>query len=242
MVGLLPLVLGLTLWQLVGDPSSPYFPPPSRWWDELKPLWANGTMTDALQATIVTLVLALLAATVIGALVGGLVGASRLADRALSPLLEFLRVLPAAALVPLAALVLGYTLQMKLAVVVLPATWPILLACRSARRAVSPTLLDASRSLGLSRRERSTKILLPSLAPGILLGLRVAAPLALIITILVEIVTRVNGVGALMGSAQANYRSAQVYGLLALAGVIGFLVNWIVTRIESYVTARMTGS
>jgi ABC-type nitrate/sulfonate/bicarbonate transport system permease component len=240
-VGLLPLVLALGAWQLLGDPASPYYPPPSRWWEELQPLWQDGRIVDSIRATIVTLLLSLVVATIVGALVGGAVGSSRTADRALGPLLEFLRVLPAAALVPLAALVLGFTLQMKLAVVVLPATWPILLACRSARRSVSQTLIDASRSLGLTRRERFVKILLPSLTPGILLGLRVAAPLALIITILVEIVTRVDGVGALMGAAQANYRSAQVYGLLAIAGIIGFLVNWVVTCVESYVTGRMTG-
>lgn len=242
LIGLLPLVLALAAWQLAGDPASPYFPPPSRWWEELRPLWDDGRMVAAIRASIVTLVLSLVVATAVGTLVGGAVGASRTTDRALGPLLEFLRVLPAAALVPLAALVLGYTLQMKIAVVVLPATWPVLLACRSSRRAVSATLIDASRSLGLSRRERFTKILLPSLAPGILLGLRVAAPLALIITILVEIVTRINGIGALMGSAQANYRSAQVYGLLAIAGIIGFLVNWVVTRLESAVSRRMTGA
>jgi ABC-type nitrate/sulfonate/bicarbonate transport system permease component len=242
LVGLLPLALALVAWQVLGDPESPYFPPPSRWWDELEPLWTNGTMLSALRASVVTLLLSLVVATVLGTLVGAAVGSSRVTDRALGPLLEFLRVLPAAALVPLAALVLGYTLQMKIAVVVLPATWPILLSVRSARRAVSPTLIDASRSLGLSGRQRFTKILLPSLAPGVLLGLRVAAPLALIITVLVEIVTRVDGIGALMGSAQANYRSAQVYGLLVIAGVIGYVINWVTTKIEVYVARRMAGS
>ena len=206
------------------------------------PLWKNGSMLTAIRWTLWTLGLSLVVSTVVGALVGLAVGSSRKTDKALSPLLEFLRVLPAAALVPLAALVLGYTLQMKIAVVVLPATWPILLACRSARRSVSTVLIDASRSLGLTRGERFTKVLLPSLAPAILLGLRVSAPLALIITILVEIVTRVNGIGALMGEAQANYRSAQVYGLLLLAGVIGFLINWLVTRLDTTVSRRMTGA
>ncbi|HWL98237.1 MAG TPA: ABC transporter permease subunit [Nocardioidaceae bacterium] len=241
-VGLLPLALALAAWQLLGREQSPYFPPPSRWFDALLPLWTSGALMEAVRATIWTLLLGLVLATAVGGLLGMAVGSSRRADQALGPLFEFLRVLPAAALVPLAALVLGYTLQMKLAVVVLPATWPILLACRSARRAVSPVLIDASRSLGLSRGERFRKVLVPSLTPGILLGLRVAAPLALIITILVEIVTRVDGVGALLGAAQANYRSAQVYGLLLLAGVIGFAVNWAVTHVETLVGVRMHGN
>jgi ABC-type nitrate/sulfonate/bicarbonate transport system permease component len=241
LVGLLPLGLALAVWQIAGDPASPYYPPPSEWWHALQPLWQSGAMLEALSWTISTLLLSLVVATTVGALVGLAVGSSRRTDRALGPSLEFLRVLPAAALVPLAALVLGFTMQMKLAVVVLPATWPILLACRSARRSVSTTLIDASRSLGLSRAERFRKVLVPSLAPAILLGLRVSAPLALIITILVEIVTRVNGLGALMGAAQANFRSAEVYGLLTVAGIVGFLVNWVVTRIETAVSRRMSG-
>jgi NitT/TauT family transport system permease protein len=240
--GLLPLVLLLVLWELTGDPQSPYFPPPGSWLAGVEPLVDNGKLLPSLGETAITFVLGLAIATVLGALVGTLVGASRPVDRALSPSLEFLRALPAAALVPVAALVLGYTTEMKLVVVVLPATWPILLTCRTARRSLPPVLLDMSRSLGLSRRERTIKVLAPALLPAVLLGIRVAAPLALIITLLVEIVTRVDGLGALLGAAQSNFLSAQVYGLLTITGVLGFVVNWVVTRAENAVSVRMRGT
>jgi ABC-type nitrate/sulfonate/bicarbonate transport system permease component len=239
--GLLPLVALLGAWQLFGDPTSPYFPTPSEWVRELRPLVSDGTLWTALGETALTVGLGLLIATVVGALLGTVVGASRALDRAFGPTLEFLRVLPAASLVPLAALLLGYTLEMKLAVVTLPATWPVLLTVRSARRAMSSVLLDVPRTLGLSRMARARKILVPSLTPSVLLGVRVSGPLALIITLLVEIVTRINGLGALMGAAQSNFRSAQVFGLLVIAGALGFAVNWLVTRAESVVAVRMTG-
>jgi ABC-type nitrate/sulfonate/bicarbonate transport system permease component len=239
--GLLPLVVLLGAWQLFGDPTSPYFPTPSTWVSELQPLVTDGTLWKALGDTALTVGLGLLIATTVGALLGAAVGASRSLDRAFGPTLEFLRVLPAASLVPLAALLLGYTLEMKLAVVTLPATWPVLLTVRSARRAMSPVLLDVPRTLGLSRMARARKILVPSLTPSVLLGVRVSGPLALIITLLVEIVTRINGLGALMGAAQSNFRSAQVFGLLVIAGALGFAVNWLVTRAESVVAVRMTG-
>lgn len=237
--GLLPLLAALALWQLVGDTESPYFPPPSEWVTAVQPLIENGKLLPALAWSTLTFVLGLAIATFVGAVVGVLVGSNRTADRALGPGLEFLRILPAAALVPVAALILGYTMQMKLAVVVLPATWPILLTCRSARRSMSSVLLDVPRTLGLSRRERLTKVVLPAMTRAVLLGIRVSAPLALIITLLVELVTRINGLGALLGAAQSNYMSAQVYGLLVLAGALGFLVNWAVTRLEGTVSARM---
>ncbi|MCI2415881.1 ABC transporter permease subunit [Saccharopolyspora sp. K220] len=240
--GLLPLAALLALWQLVGDPDSPYFPPPSEWVAGIQPLLTGNKLLDAVGATSATFLVGLALATLIGSVVGTLIGASRPVDRALSPSLEFLRALPAASLVPVAALILGYTTQMKLVVVVLPATWPILLAVRQARRSLSPVLLDVPRTLGLSRWHRATKILLPALLPAVLLGVRVAAPLALIITLLVEIVTRVNGLGAALGAAQANYLSAQVYGLLTIAGVLGFAVNWIVTRGEVAISTRMRGN
>jgi ABC-type nitrate/sulfonate/bicarbonate transport system permease component len=239
--GLLPLALGLALWQLLAPPDSPYFPAPSEWAVALRPLIEDGSLLTAIGWSFLTFVLGLLFATVIGTATGALIGANRTVDRALGPTLESLRVLPAAALVPLATLILGYSMQMKLLVVVLPATWPILLSVRSTRRSLSPVLMDVSRTLGLSRGERTRKILIPALTPSILLGIRVAAPLALIITLLVEIVTRINGLGGLLGYAQASFLSAQVYGLLVIAGALGFLVNWAVTHAEHAVSMRMTG-
>ena len=44
-----------------------------------------------------------------------------------------------------------------------------------------------------------------------------------------------------MGTAQANFLSSQVYGLLAIAGALGFVVNWAVTRAEGAVAQRMSG-
>jgi ABC-type nitrate/sulfonate/bicarbonate transport system permease component len=240
--GLLPLVLALVLWQVLGDPNSPYFPPPSDWYTSTVPLLTNGELAPALGWTTLTFLIGLALATMIGGSIGVLVGSSRLADRALGPTLEFFRILPAASLVPVAALILGYTMTMKLAVVVLPATWPILLACRSARRSLSSVLMDVPRTLGLSRRERLTKVVLPAMSRAVLLGVRVSAPLALIITLLVEIVTRINGLGGLLGRAQVNFLSAQVYGLLVIAGLLGYLVNLVVTNIEGAVSKRMGGS
>lgn len=234
MRGLLPLIAALVVWQLLGDPASPYCPPPSSWVRALRPLLADGVLLRAPGWTSLPFVLGLVLATVPGAVVG----ASRRLDRAFGLTFRSLRVLPAASLVPLAALVLGDTIQMKLVVVLLPAMWPVLLSVRATRRSVSPVLMDVSRTLGLTGRDRLRKILVPVLTPSVLLGIRVSAPLALIITLLVEIVTKINGRGALLGTAQSAFLSDQVYGLLVIAGAPGCLVNWAVTRGEAVVSPR----
>ena len=237
--GLLPLVVILGVWQLVGAADSPYFPPPGEWVKALEPLLDNGTLMPALGWTAATFVVGLAMATLLGFVFGVLMGSNRIADRTLGPTVEFLRILPAAALVPVAVLILGYTLRMKLGVVVVTAAWPILLTCRSGRRSMSPVLLDVPRTLGLSRWDAIRKVVVPALVGSMLLGVRVAAPIVLIITLLVEILTRINGLGSLLATAQASYLSARVYGLLMIAGILGFLVNYLVALLEVAVSKRM---
>jgi ABC-type nitrate/sulfonate/bicarbonate transport system permease component len=173
-------------------------------------------------------------ATVAGALLGVVVGASAKVDRALGPTLEFARAMPPAAVVPVAALLIGYDTTMKVAVVAFAAVWSVLLNTRAGVRSIDPVLLDTARSLRLSRFDTSRKCLLPALLPSIFLGVRVAAPVALVITLLVEIVTRVDGIGALIAEAQRSYQSGPVYGLILVAALFSFVVNGVVGALQAY--------
>ncbi|MGH9278821.1 MAG: ABC transporter permease [Acidimicrobiales bacterium] len=232
--GLLPLAVLLVVWQLRASDSSPYFPPPSRWIEGLGDLWSNGTLWPATVQTLTTFLVALILATVIGTLLGLIVGGSRRADRALGPTLEFARAMPPAAIVPIAALLIGYNPTMKVAVVTFAAVWSILLNARAGVLSLDPVLLDTSRCLRLSRFDRARKCTLPALLPSIFLGVRVAAPVALVITLLVEILTRVDGIGALMATAQRSYLAGQVYGLILVAGVFSLLVTGLVSTLQTY--------
>ena len=232
--GLLPLAVLLAIWQLSGSEASPYFPPPSTWVRGLDRLWGTGALWPAAVETLATFGLSLVAATVLGSVLGIAVGAFKTVDRALSPSLEFARAMPPAAMVPIAALLIGYDGKMKVAVVTLAAVWPILLNARAGVRALDPVLLDMARSLHLGWFDTVRKTVVPALMPAILLGVRVAAPVALVITLLVEVLTRVGGLGALIALSQRNYLSAQVYGLILVAGLFSLLVNGMVAVLQAY--------
>jgi ABC-type nitrate/sulfonate/bicarbonate transport system permease component len=232
--GLLPLGLFLALWQIFGPEQSVYFPRPSLWVEQIVRLWSDGTLPRALGDSIVTFLISLVAATLIGSLLGALVGRFLLFDRMLGPIFEFFRVLPPAAIVPLAVLIAGYSQDMKVGVVVLSAVWPILLQVRAAARGLDPILFDVARVLRQTRRETLTRVLIPSLTPAILQGLRLATPILLIIVLLVEIVTRINGLGGQIQQATENYQSAAVYGLLVVTGLLVLAVNSIVGAVEGW--------
>lgn len=234
--GLLPLVALVAAWELAADPRSPFFPPPSRWVGALRELWADGVLVPAATDTLTTLLLALGAAIVIGVSVGLLLGASALADRALGPTLEFVRVMPPAAIVPIATLLVGYNERMKVTVVAIPATWALLYNTRAGVRGLDPTLRDVARSLRLRPLDRLRKITVPALLPPVFLGIRVAAPVALVITLLVEVVTQLEGLGALIGNAQRTYQAEKVYGLILVAGLFSLAINGVVSGLEAHLS------
>lgn len=223
--GLLPLGLFLVLWQLLGSADSPYFPPPSKWLHALEQLQKAHQLAPAISVTVTSFFWALLLSIVIGSALGILLGRSTFLDRLFGPLLEFFRTMPAGAVVPVAVLIMGYTSSMTLVVVVFTSFWPILLNARAGARNISQDRLDTARALKLSWWATQWKVLLPSVVPSIRLGTQIAAPITLIIVLLVEILTQVSGVGRQIALAQSVFRSAAVYGLVALTGVFGLAVN-----------------
>lgn len=239
--GLLPLAACLLAWQLLAGERSLYFPPPSRWIEGVSELWQRGLLGPAAAQTLSTFAVGLSLATVVGVVVGLSVGSSSRVDKALAPTFEFARAMPPAAVVPIAALLIGYDGRMKVTVVAFAAVWPVLLNTRAGMHTLDPVLLDTARCLRLSRLDTSRKCLLPALLPSISLGVRVAAPVALVITLLVEIVTRIDGIGALIATAQRSYLSGQVYGLLLVACAFSFAVNGLVSLVQAYALRNWFG-
>ena len=239
--GLIPLALALGVWELIGRQSStvsPYFPQPSAWWAGIVELAASGRLAPSFLATVTTLLAGIVIASVAGAALGLLIGISPGTRRALGPLLEFVRAIPPPAIVPLAILFLGYDERMKLTVVALAALWPILLNTASAAERINPLLIDVARSFRLSWLDRIRRVIAPAVVPAVLLGIRIALPLAIVVTLLVEILTSIDGIGALMIRAQRNFKSGQVYGLLVMIGLFGYLLNDVFAVIEAVVLRR----
>ena len=197
-------------------------------------LWSGGELLPAAIATITTFCLALATAIVLGTVLGLLAGGVRPIDRALNPTLEFARAMPPAAIIPIATLLLGYNEQMKVAVATSAAIWPILFNSRAALRRIDPVLVETARSLHLTTFERLRKITFPALLPGIFLGVRIGGPIALVVTLLVEFLTQVDGIGALIATAQRSYLSDQVWGLILVAGLFSLCVGGLIATLENH--------
>jgi ABC-type nitrate/sulfonate/bicarbonate transport system permease component len=159
-----------------------------------------------------------------GWLLASLLGvAARRGDRRLAavrawlqPTLEFIRPLPASALLPLAISIFGLNPGMVLFVVAFGAMWPVLLATVHGFAAVEPRLSEVARCLQLPRAAFVWKIGLPNALPDILAGMRLSMTISLIVAVVGEMIASQSGLGQAILLGGASFRASDLFAGIAL--------------------------
>jgi sulfonate transport system permease protein len=228
----------LGLWQLMASQKiiSPlFFPAPGR---TLEALWSqihDGRVWEPLFATVGRMFWGWFVASVVGIGVGALVASSRLLSELLQPTLEFLRPLPASAIIPVAILAFGLSPLMAISVITFGSIWPVLLASVQGFSSVDPRLREVGAVLCMGPIARFWKISLPSALPGILAGARVGLAVALILAVVTEMQASLPGVGQNILMAQRSFKTPELYSGVILLGLVGFVASALLQQAEDRV-------
>jgi len=166
--------------------------------------------------------------------VGVLLGSSRAAYSGSRAVIEFLRPIPSVALIPLAMLVLGNDAEMKIALIVFSTSWPVLFNTIYGMHDVDPIAKLTAKSFGRGRLSTLLTVSLPSAAPFIFTGIRIAASVALIVAISAELLAAASdGLGRWMLDASATgNRPDLVYAATIIAGILGLVINAVLQLVE----------
>jgi NitT/TauT family transport system permease protein len=173
-------------------------------------------------------------ATAVAVPLGLLMGSSRRGYLAAATTIELLRPIPSVALIPLAILMLGRGIDMKVALVAYASTWPILFNTIYGVRAVDPLARETARSLGYSPREVLWGVSLRSASPFIYTGIRVAAAIALIVAVSAELIAGGSrGIGVwMLEMSQTGTPREYVYAATVVAGLLGVALDAVLVRGE----------
>ncbi|MCD6679539.1 MAG: ABC transporter permease [Burkholderiaceae bacterium] len=185
---------------------------------------------DTIQAWLIGLGLSV----VVGVALGFAIGSNRFLDKSFRALFDFIRPIPSVALIPLGLLVLGQGLQLKIALIVYAAAWPVLYNVVSAIRSIDRVQHDTARVFRIGRVARFVHVFLPSTLPNLATGIRVASPIALVLAISVEMLggSR-SGLGVWILDANTGAgRADLVFAGTAIAGLLGASSNWILATVE----------
>lgn len=174
----------------------------------------------------------------VGATLGGVSGyllaRYRLLDLALEPYLIALYSLPRVALAPLFILWFGIGLMSKVALAVSIVYFILLMNVYSGVKAVDPDLLNAARTMGARNGYVTRHIILPSCVPWIFSGLRIALGMALIGTVVGEMIASQFGLGRLIAVASGSFDTTGVFATLIVLALLAMILNAVMQRTERY--------
>jgi ABC-type nitrate/sulfonate/bicarbonate transport system permease component len=207
-------------------------PPPSLVLQKLAGILTGGAFLQPLGKTLYLLFVSYAIGCALAVGLGLLMGRYRFVDGLLEPLVEFLRPLPKAALLPPLMLFLGLGDAMKMTVIALGVFFPVLINTVQGVRGTDPVLIDVGRTFGHKPSAWLGKIVLPSALPLILAGMRVSLGLGLVLVIVAEMMAGTGGIGFLVIDMQRSFRSADMYAWIVILAVLGYALNAVFIRLE----------
>lgn len=227
---ILPPVIAMigvvALWELVvkiSGAAPTMLPGPSRVWQAFEesqaPLW-RATWVSA-QAAVAGFALA----AILGVLVAIVLSSNRLVERAFYPFTIFLQTVPLIAIAPLVLVWCGPGKMPVIVLALVVSVFPVIANTLIGLRSVDPALHDMFSLYAASPLARLFKLKLPSALPSIFTGLRIAAGLAVIGTIVGESVASFIGKDAglgmiVLGSARVA-RTDYLFAAVVMASLLG---------------------
>jgi ABC-type nitrate/sulfonate/bicarbonate transport system permease component len=232
LAGILAIVLVWHLATTLNFVSRVFVPTPAATFEALRWGLVSGDLLKQAVATTLLMIKGWLVASAVAIVVGAILGSWPFGRRAFGPILEFMRPLPASAIIPVAIAIFGLTPGMVLGVVAFGSLWPALLATTHGFVNVEPRLGEVSRALGLSRFEFLTKIGLPNAVPDILAGMRLSLTFALILALIAEMLAGETGLGTAILLAGRAFHSSDIFAGLVLLSIIGLCSNGLLRLAE----------
>jgi len=186
----------------------------------------------SLGQTLVAWAIGLCAAALVGVPTGLLIGLNTVVDHATRVTVAALQAIPSIVLVPLLVLIYGTTMEMKVILVFIAAFWPLLMQASYGAREVDHVAKETARSYRFSRVDLARYLYLPSASAFVATGLRIAATIALLVTIGAEIVTSAPGIGLQIQLGESNGQPARAFVYFVTASLLGLLIATVFRRIE----------
>ena len=167
-----------------------------------------------------------------GIALGLILGASARLHRIAMPTLEIFRVLPSPAIVPPLIFLLGVDDALKVTVIAIAAFFPILLNTIAGVKAADPIHLLVARTFRVPRGRILLGVQLPSAMPFVFAGCRISLGIALIVTVVTEMIAGSEGVGYYIVSMQYAMRASEMYAAIILLSAFGYLLNRLFLALE----------
>lgn len=193
--------------------------------ERLVQLLASGELLDNAASTLLKGFAGLFIAVLLGSVAGVFCARNWVADAALNPVVSLLYPVPKLALYPVVILIFGLGAWSKVVQVALECFFPIFVQMYAGARAVPRNMVWLAANNEVSQKRFARDVLLPSLLPYLLTGLRVATPIMLIVMCVTEFVGESRGLGHLIVRYSSYFDTAAAFAIVFCFGALGLIAD-----------------
>lgn len=188
-------------------------------------LWRDGTLLSNIWASVVVVLVGFCLSSVIAIPLGLLAGTYRIVQAAIGPVVDFTRYLPVTSFVPLFILWIGIGLEQRAAIIFFGVFFQQIVMVADITRNVPEDLLNASYTLGASRRSVLATVLAPAAAPGIIDTLRITIAWGWTYLVVAELVGASAGLGYMSMRAMRGFQVDTIFLAITIIGLLGLLTD-----------------
>jgi NitT/TauT family transport system permease protein len=229
------LIAGISVWIVVlagwscltygGVMPDIFLPSPTAVIERGISMISDGTLWPNMWASIEVILLGFLISSVVAVPLGLLMGTFRVVQAALEPLVNFIRYLPVTAFVPLFILWIGLGLSQRVSIIIFGTFFQQIVMIMDVVRSVPDDMLNASYTLGSSRRDVLTHVILPAAKPGIIDTLRITMGWAWTYLVVAELVAADSGLGYMSMQAMRGFQVDKIFLAIGIIGILGLITD-----------------
>jgi NitT/TauT family transport system permease protein len=231
------VVLGLLAWAALTRGGFVGLPGPlevvARGWGMLR----SGQLEGDILASLARVITGFLLGAAVAVPIGFLMGWYRVARGLIEPYVQFFRMIPPLAIIPLAIVTMGIGELPKIFVIFLASFLSSVVAVYGGVISVDKTLINAARVLGAKDGTIFRRVIVPASLPFIMVGLRIGLGSSWATLVAAELIAAQSGLGFRMQQAQLYYDLPEIFVALIAIGVLGLLMDRIIIAAERRLTA-----
>jgi NitT/TauT family transport system permease protein len=221
------ILLGWCVLTYGGLVDTTFCPPPHRVVTALWKTLMDGSLLRNAWSSLVVINLGFLLSSLIAIPLGIMMGSFRIVAAALDPVVNFTRYLPVTSMIPLLILWIGIGLEEKVAVIFIGTFFQQIVMFADTSAQVPSELFNAAYTLGASKRQVVTRVLLPATLPGVIDTLRVTMGWAWTYLVVAELVASSSGLGYMSMQAMRGLHADLIFVAILVIGFLGLVTDQI---------------
>lgn len=237
-----PLLLLALWWVWSTNAESPFFPPLAEILTRFQELWLFEHLTSDIIPSLAIVVIGFGCSAFLGVVGGVVLARVDPLRELLEPLITFLRAVPMVAAIPVIVATIGFGDGVRVLIIVIAATPPVVIATMDGVSSLDPMLKDVSRSFALTRTDRLFQVYLPQAGAQIFSGLQVCLQYSFVLMIASEMLGATRGIGYMTLLAQQTFVSVDMWAGILLLGVVGFSANFLLAKVRKRVLRWYDGA